>query len=73
MRIAYRISYVIFLASAHLAAHLAADFRALVRASRRWGALVVPLQVPVLVVWCPARAVSLASFAVCDALALRMS
>jgi hypothetical protein len=73
MRIAYRVSYVIFLASAHLAAHLAADFRALVSASRRWGALVVPLQVPVLVVWCPARAVSLVSFAVCDALAPRVS
>jgi hypothetical protein len=69
VRIAYRISYVLFLLSGRVAAALAKDFRDLSRASRRWGALVVPLQLPVLVVWAPARMVSLGSFAVCEALA----
>jgi hypothetical protein len=73
VRIAYRVSYLVFLASGHVSATLAADFYALTRASRRWGALVVPLQLPVLVVWCPARAVSLATFSLCHALALRLS
>jgi predicted permease len=73
MRLAYRISYLLFVASSHLAAWLAADFRTLARASQRWGALVVPLQLPVLVAWCPARAVSLVSFAACRALAPRLS
>jgi hypothetical protein len=73
MRLAYRISYLLFVASSHLAAWLAADFRALAPASQRWGALVVPLQLPVLVAWCPARAVSLVSFAACRALAPRLS
>jgi hypothetical protein len=73
MRLAYRVSYLLFFASSHVAAWLAADFRALARASQRWGALVVPLQLPVLVAWCPARAVSLVSFAACRALAPRLS
>jgi hypothetical protein len=37
MRLVYRLSYVICIASGHVAAWLAADFRALNRASRRWG------------------------------------
>ena len=73
MRLVYRLSYGLFLASSHMTAWLAADFRALARASQRWGALVVPLQVPVLAFWCPARAVSLASFALCQALAPRLA
>jgi hypothetical protein len=73
MRVAYRLSYLLFFASSHVAAWLAADFRALTRASHRWGALVVPLQLPLFVAWCPARAVSLASFAACRALAPRLS
>jgi hypothetical protein len=73
MRLAYRVSYLLFVGSSHVAAWLAADFRALARASQRWGALVVPLQLPVLVAWCPARAVSLVSFAACRALAPRLS
>jgi len=73
MRLAYRVSYLLFFASGHAAAWLAAVFRALARGSRRWGALVVPLQLPVLIAWCPARAVSLVSFAACRALAPRLS
>jgi len=73
MRFAYRASYLLFLTSGHLTAWLAADFRALTRASRRWGALVVPLQVPVLLAWFPARAVSVASYALCAMLAPRLS
>ena len=73
MRLVYRLSYGLFIASSHMTAWLAADFRALARASQRWGALVVPLQVPVLAFSCPARAVSLASFALCQALALRLA
>jgi hypothetical protein len=73
MGVAYRLSYWTFLASSHPAAWLAGRFKALTRASRRWGALVVPLQLPLLVVWCPARVVSLASFAICRSLAPRLS
>jgi hypothetical protein len=73
VRIAYRLSYVLFVLSGRTAAALAADFRELSRASRRWGALVIPLQLPVLIAWAPARAVSLASFAVCEALAGRLA
>ena len=72
MRITYRFSYLLFVLSGHLAAALARDFRHLSRASRRWGALVVPLQLSVLIAWLPARGLSLASFAVCEALALRL-
>jgi len=70
-RLVYRLSYLVCLGSGHIAAWLAADYRMLARASRRWGALVVPLQLPVLVAWCPARAISLGSFALCAALAAR--
>jgi hypothetical protein len=73
VRLAYRLSFLLFVASGRLAAALARDFRDLSRASRRWGALVVPLQLPVLIVWAPARMVSLASFAVCAALAERLA
>ena len=73
MRIAYRLSYLLFVLSGRVAASLARDFRDLSRASRRWGALVVPLQLPVLIAWAPARMVSLASFAVCQALAERLA
>jgi hypothetical protein len=69
----FRISYLICLASGRLAARLAADYRELARASQRWGPLVVPLQLPVLAAWCPARALSVGSFAVCAALVPRLS
>jgi len=71
LRAAYRISYMICIASGHVAAWLAAAYRALAGGSRSWGPLVVPLQLPVLVAWCPARAVSLGSFALCQNLAAR--
>ena len=72
MRLTYRVSYVVCIASCHAAAWLAGHYRALARASRRWGPLVVPLQLPVLAAWCPARAVSLGSFALCETLAPRL-
>lgn len=68
METIFRISYLICLASGRLAARLADDYRELARASQRWGPLVVPLQLPVLVAWWPARALSVSSFAVCTAL-----
>jgi hypothetical protein len=73
MRLAFRVSYLICIASCHVAGWLANDYRALTRASRQWGLLVVPLQLSVLVAWCPARALSLGSFAVCQALAPRLA
>jgi hypothetical protein len=73
LRLAFRVTYVVCIASCHVAAWLATDYRALARASGRWGLLVVPLQLPVLVAWCPARAVSLGSFAVCQSLAARLT
>jgi hypothetical protein len=72
LRFAFRVSYLLCVATCHVAAWLAADYRALTRASRRWGVLVVPLQLPVLVAWCPARALSLGSFAICQTLATRL-
>jgi hypothetical protein len=72
LRLVYRISYLVCIGSCHVAAWLAKDYRGLARASRRWGPLVVPLQLPVLVAWCPARAVSLGSFAICETLAPRL-
>jgi hypothetical protein len=68
VKTAFRISYLICLASGRLAARLADDYRVLARASQRWGPLVLPLQLPVLVAWWPARALSVSSFAVCAAL-----
>jgi hypothetical protein len=73
VRLAYRLSFLLFVVSGWLAASLARDFSDLSDASRRWGALVVPLQLPVVIVWAPARMVSLASFAVCSALAERLA
>jgi hypothetical protein len=73
MRLAFRMSYLVCIASCHVAAWLAGEYRALTRASRRWGPLVVPLQLPVLVAWCPARVVSLSSFAICQSLAPRLA
>jgi hypothetical protein len=72
MRLVYRLSYVVCIASCHVTAWLAGHYRMLARASRRWGPLVVPLQLPVLVAWCPARVVSLGSFALCESLAARI-
>ena len=72
MRLVYRLSYVLCMASGHVAAWIAADVRALARASGHWGLLVVPLELPLLLVWCPARAVSLGSFALCEALVPRL-
>lgn len=68
MRLAYRISYLIFFASGHLAAWLAAGYRQAAEAAERLGPLVVPVQMTLLAVWYPARAVSLGSFAVCRTL-----
>jgi hypothetical protein len=70
-QIVYRLAYLVCLGSGHVAAWLAADYRTLARASRRWGGWVVPLQLPVLLAWCPVRALSLGSFALCEALATR--
>ena len=72
MRLVYRLSYLLCMASGHVAAWIAADVRALARASRQWRLLVVPLQLPLLIVWCPARALSLGSFALCEALVPRL-
>jgi hypothetical protein len=68
----FRVTYFICVGSSRAAASLAADYRALARASRQWGVLVVPLQLSVLAAWCPVRAISLGSFAICDALAVRL-
>ena len=73
MRLAYRLSYGICLASGHAAAWLAARFRGLGRTSDRWGVLVVPLQLSVLIAWFPARALSVGCFALCQALVSRPS
>jgi hypothetical protein len=70
---AFRISYLICLFSGRVAARLAADYRALANASQRWGPLAVALQLPVLVAWWPVRALSLGSFALCQALVPRLS
>ena len=72
MRLLFRASYLVCIASGLAAAWLARRYRALARASRRWGLLVVSLQVPVLVAWCPTRAVSLGTFAFCASLAPRL-
>jgi hypothetical protein len=68
VRIAYRLSYVLFVLSARLTAWLARDFRDLSRASRRWGSVVVLL----VLFWVPARMVSVASFTACQAFADRL-
>jgi hypothetical protein len=73
MSVAFRITWLVFLVSAHASSRLAAAFQALSRASRRWGGLVLPLQLPVLVAWYPARVVSLGTFAICAALTPRLS
>jgi hypothetical protein len=73
LRLAFRVTYLICIASCHVAAWLAADYRALARASGRWGPLVVPLQLPVLLAWWPARALSLSTFAICQTLAARLT
>jgi hypothetical protein len=73
VRVAYRVSFLLFVASGKAAAWLAFRFRALARTSQRWGGLVVPLQIPVLVAWVPARAISLVAFALCEALAPKLS
>jgi hypothetical protein len=72
MRLLYRLSYFVCIASCEVTAWLATRYRALARGSGRWGPLVVPLQLPVLVAWCPARVVSLGSFALCESLAARL-
>jgi hypothetical protein len=72
VRLAYRISYLVCIVSGSVAASLASAFRELAHLSRRWGVLVVPLQLPLLAAWYPARVVSLSSFAVCQTLAARI-
>jgi hypothetical protein len=71
VRLAYRVSYLIFFVSGHLAAWLAAGYRHAAEAAERFGPLVVPMQIALLAFWCPARAVSLGTFALCRTLAPR--
>lgn len=72
LRIAYRLSYLVLLASGRAAARLAADFRVLARNGERLGPLTVVLQLPVLACWLLVRPVSLAAFCACSALAPRL-
>jgi hypothetical protein len=71
VRLAYRVSYLIFVASGHLAAWLAAGYRQASGAAERFGVIVVPVQMTLLAAWWLPRAVSLGSFAVCRTLAPR--
>jgi hypothetical protein len=73
MRVAYKVSYLLFYVTGHLAAWLAAHYRSAARRSEHLGPAVVPLQLALLIVWCPARAVSLGTFAVCESLAPRVT
>jgi hypothetical protein len=68
-RLAYRLSYVVLLASGRAAARLAADFRILGSLDKRFAFVSVVLQVPVLACWALIRPISLAAFAAYSALA----
>ncbi|HKD33683.1 MAG TPA: hypothetical protein VKB73_09465 [Gaiellaceae bacterium] len=72
LRLAYRLCYVLLLASGRVAARLAGDFRVLGEARERVGPLTVVLQLPVVAGWLPARPISLAAFSACCALAPRL-
>ena len=71
-RLAYRLSYLVLLASGRAAARLAADFRVLAHAGERLGPLTVVLQLPVLGCWLVVRPISFAAFSACSALAPRL-
>jgi len=70
VRLFYRVSYLLFLASAHIAAWLADRHRAL-RRTESYAPALVPVQMVVLLAWFPARAVSLGSFEICRMLVAR--
>jgi len=70
--LAYRLCYILLLASGRVAARLAADFRVLAEARERLGPLTVVLQLPVLACWLLVRPVSLAAYSGCRALAPRL-
>jgi hypothetical protein len=70
-RAAYRVCYVVMLATGTAAARLADDFRTLGAARGRLGPLPLVLQVPVLACWLLVRPISLAAFAGCCGLARR--
>ena len=72
LRVAYRLCYVLMLASGRVAARLAKDFRVLGEARERVGPLTVLLQVPVVTGWLLVRPISLAAFSACCALAPRL-
>ncbi|HEY6835335.1 MAG TPA: hypothetical protein VI142_02590 [Gaiellaceae bacterium] len=71
-RLAFRLCFVLMLASAAVAARLAKDFRILGEARERVGPLTVVLQLPVVAGWLLARPISLAAFSACCALAPRL-
>ena len=71
-RIAYRVCYLVLLASARVAARLAADIRVLAEHRERLGLLTVLLQLPVFACWLLVRPVSLAAYSGCRALAPRL-
>lgn len=62
-RFAYKLSYVVLIASGGAAARLAEDFRTLGSLDRRFIIVSVLLQLPVLVCWLVVRPISLAAFA----------
>jgi hypothetical protein len=68
-RIAFRVCYLVTLATGKAAARLAADFHELGCA----GPFAIVLQLPVITCWAIVRAISWAGFAGCCALAPRLS
>lgn len=68
-RFAYRLCYVVLIASGRAAARLAADFRTLGSLDTRFTLVSMVLQAPVFVCWLLVRPISLAAFAACTALA----
>jgi hypothetical protein len=73
VRVFYRVSFVLFFASGHMAAWLATRYRGAAHSSDQLSLLVVPVQLVLLVAWLPARIVSLGTFAVCRSLAPRVT
>jgi hypothetical protein len=72
VRLAYRFSYLLLLATGRAAARLAADFRVLAETGHRLGPLTVLLQLPILACWLVVRPISLAAFSACSTLAPRL-
>ena len=68
-RFAYRFCYVLLTVSGRAAARLAADFRTLGSVDARLRVVSVVLQTPVVACWVLVRAISLAAFVGCTALA----